>query len=218
MAPVHYRYHPDTGLSLGPQEADIDPLETELRGEPVWLPPPDSTLDPPPAAGAGHVAVWTGEGWTVAEDHRGERIYTADGTEKIVAAIGPLPEGAITAVPPAPGSTWDAAAGAWLPPPPEVPAAITARQGKAQLLRMGLLTPAEAIAGELPAFLAAAIAAMDPVAGAEVALAWRESTIWERADPLFGGGLLAAAAAALGLPATPETVDQFFIAAAGGGA
>ena len=112
---------------------------------------------------------------------------------------------------------WIAAGGVIEPyvAPVVIPSSITARQGKRQLLLMGLMTPEEAIAGELPAFLAATIAGMDPVAGAEIALSWRESTTWERSDPLFAGGLLAAAAAALGLPATEETVDQFFVDAAG---
>lgn len=95
-----------------------------------------------------------------------------------------------------------------------VPATISARQGKAQLFAMGLMTASEAKAGDIPAFLTAMIDKMDDVDGAMLALSWRESKEWNRNDPLFAGSLLTAAASVLKVPATDATVDQFFADAA----
>jgi hypothetical protein len=105
---------------------------------------------------------------------------------------------------------------AWeMNPPPEVIAPISSRQGKIQLLRMGLMTAEEASAGTPPAFLSSIAEGMDPAEAAELLITWRDAVVWERDNPLFGGSLLAAASAALGQEATPETVDQFFRDAAG---
>lgn len=104
--------------------------------------------------------------------------------------------------------------GAYLPPPPVVPASITARQGKIMLRRMGLMTIDEAMSGDVPAFLSATMQNMKPEEAAELFLTWRDAAVWYRSDPLFGGSLLAAASASLNMPATDQTVDQFFIAAA----
>lgn len=104
--------------------------------------------------------------------------------------------------------------GPYVPPPPVVPASITARQGKIMLLRMGLMTADEAMSGAVPAFLSATMGNMKPEEAAELFLTWRDAAIWYRSDPLFGGSLLAAASAALNMPATDEAVDQFFITAA----
>ena len=103
--------------------------------------------------------------------------------------------------------------GPYIPPPPVVPASITARQGKIMLRRMGLMTVDEAMSGAVPAFLSAIMQNMKPEEAAELFLTWRDAATWYRTDPLFGGSLLAAAATALNQPATDEAVDQFFIAA-----
>lgn len=103
--------------------------------------------------------------------------------------------------------------GPYVPPPPVVPASITARQGKIMLLRMGLMTADEAISGAVPAFLSATMKNMKPEEAAELSLTWRDAAVWYRNDPLFGGSLLQAASASLNMPATDEAVDQFFISA-----
>jgi hypothetical protein len=97
--------------------------------------------------------------------------------------------------------------------PVGVPGSITARQGKINLLRMGLMTAEEASAGTMPTFLSSVTAKMPDEEAAEIVLTWREAAIWYRDDPLFGGSLLEAASSALGQPATADAVDQFFIAA-----
>jgi hypothetical protein len=104
----------------------------------------------------------------------------------------------------------EAAADAIANAPAQVPGAITARQGKIKLLRMGLMTAMEASAGAVPAFLVGVAAKLPDGEAAELMLTWHEATTWRRDHPLFGGSLLDAAAAALGQPATDEAVDQFF--------
>lgn len=95
-----------------------------------------------------------------------------------------------------------------------VPATITPMQGKRQLFAMGLMTANEVLTGARPAFLQAIIdqmvAADQADAAATIVLRWENAVEWLRADPLFAGGLMEAAAQALGQPATPELVDQFF--------
>jgi len=115
---------------------------------------------------------------------------------------------------------WTYAGGEFTAPEPEpetqvTPTSISSRQGKIQLLRMGLMTAEEASAGTPPAFLTGIAGGMDPAEAAELLITWRDAAVWDRDNPLFGGSLLEAAAAALGQQATPEVVDQFFRDAAG---
>lgn len=104
--------------------------------------------------------------------------------------------------------------GPYVAPPPVVPSSVTARQGKVMLLRMGLMTADEAVNGAVPAFLSGTMKNMKPEEAAELFLTWQDAAVWYRNDPLFGGSLLQAASASLGMPATDDAVDQFFIAAA----
>lgn len=95
-----------------------------------------------------------------------------------------------------------------------VPTWITPMQGKRQLFAMGLMTADEVLTGARPAFLQAVIDQLvnngQDAAAATIVLRWENAVEWRRADPLFSDGLLTAAAQALGQPATPELVDQFF--------
>lgn len=95
-----------------------------------------------------------------------------------------------------------------------VPQTITPTQGKRQLFALGLMTSDEVLTGARPAFLQAIIDQMvgggQAAEAATVVLRWENAIEWRRADPLFAGGLMEAAAQALGQPATPELVDQFF--------
>lgn len=105
---------------------------------------------------------------------------------------------------------------AFLAPP--VPRVVTVSQAKRQLLAMGLLTPAEALANDIPAFLKSILDQMvgnkQAAQAADVAIRWHNASEWLRDDPLFAGGLLDAAAQALNVPANDATLDQFFTAAA----
>lgn len=86
-----YDYDKNTGEYLGEREAVLDPLEAE-KGNLVPLVPAFATLVAPPIVSAGYVAVYEG-GWVVKEDHRGKTVYSADGTQKVIACIGSIPSG-----------------------------------------------------------------------------------------------------------------------------
>jgi hypothetical protein len=62
--------------------------------------PHNATYTAPPETPDGQVARWTGEGWTLVEDHKGKSGYL-DGQPHTITEYGPLPEGG-TADPPQP--------------------------------------------------------------------------------------------------------------------
>ena len=85
----------------------------------------------------------------------------------------------------------------YVPPPPEVPASVTRRQGKQALLMAGLLSNVQ------PAIDAIS----DPIQRGLIQIEWDDSQIFERHRPSVIG-----LAAAIGLT-TPKQVDALFIAA-----
>jgi len=94
--PSCYTWRADTGEYVSSHSANESPLEPG-----VWLVPANSTLDAPPTAGAGEIAVRAGEAWTLMADLRGQRYWLADGSEHVIGAIGEtLPDGAMDAPPP----------------------------------------------------------------------------------------------------------------------
>lgn len=58
---IHYNFHPVTRIALGPAPSDLDPLESALKGEPVYAKPGHSTFKVAPVAPAGEVAVFDEE-------------------------------------------------------------------------------------------------------------------------------------------------------------
>lgn len=88
-------YNPMTGEYMGTTEADVSPLEPG-----VYHMPANATETPPPATDAREAAVWDGQAWRVAADHRGATGYV-NGVEMTIQNIGPLPDGWSDA-PPAP--------------------------------------------------------------------------------------------------------------------
>jgi hypothetical protein len=94
---IHH-YNPETGEYLGSGVVDPNPLEPGK-----WLIPAHATTVAPPASPTGHSAVWSGDAWTLAEDHRGRQGWV-NGQPAVVAALGPLPGGwSDTAPEPTPG-------------------------------------------------------------------------------------------------------------------
>ena len=119
-----YIYDKKTGEFLRETVTDLDPLETKIQGQNVWLLPAFGTFTPPPDAGEKQAAVWDGETWNLVEDHRQKRgkgglIIEESGTAywlpgdtwespaRYVTKLGPLPEGAILAKPEKPAPTLD---------------------------------------------------------------------------------------------------------------
>ncbi|EOX9503450.1 TPA: tail fiber assembly protein [Citrobacter amalonaticus] len=70
--------------------------------------PGDSTDIDPGDSVAGKVAVFTGTGWRLEEDHRGETVWsTADGSAITVDYIGSLHDGYASIAPSTPYDVWD---------------------------------------------------------------------------------------------------------------
>lgn len=97
-----YKYN-DNAEYIGTEEALLDPLETELKGENVYLLPANVTFTEPPAKKESCACVWDGEKWQEVEDKRGFKYwlpgdkYGAPARE--MKELGALPDGA-TLTPP----------------------------------------------------------------------------------------------------------------------
>jgi hypothetical protein len=87
------------GVYLYPAEADESPIEPG-----VYLIPAGCVEAAPPEVADGHVAVWSGDAWSVVADHRGETWYL-DATAATITFIGdPAAQGYVAT---APGPTMD---------------------------------------------------------------------------------------------------------------
>lgn len=78
--------------------AFLDPLETELKGEDVYLLPPNSTLVEPPLFEENYAIIWNENEWIKVEDYR-EKEYWPAGSSYYssplkMEKVGPLPDGA----------------------------------------------------------------------------------------------------------------------------
>ena len=97
-----YRYD-DNGEYIGTEEALLDPLETELQGENVYLLPANATFIEPPEAQESFARVWNGEAWEQVEDNRGVEYWLPEDTygapARVMKELGALPEGATTTAP-----------------------------------------------------------------------------------------------------------------------
>lgn len=97
-APLAYCYT-DGGEYSHAEPCQFDPLESEQKGEAVWLLPANATFTAPPAAESGKVAVWNGTAWELREDNRGTKYWLPgdawDSAPREMKGLGPLPEGAM---------------------------------------------------------------------------------------------------------------------------
>lgn len=90
-APTAYCYN-DDGIFTHSEAFSLDPLESELAGEPVWLQPSMSLCIAPGEITEGFVWRVAGDAWEEVEDHRGEKGYL-DGQPHTITELGPLPDG-----------------------------------------------------------------------------------------------------------------------------
>ena len=86
-----FHFAPDTGEYLGSGEAQLDPLESKIAGQPVYLLPAHATRAEPPEAGHKQLACWDGEAWRLVPDRRGETYWLPDGTAHEIATLGETP-------------------------------------------------------------------------------------------------------------------------------
>jgi len=73
---TYYSFSPSTNEYRGSREPQIDPLETEAAGEPVYMGEGRYETSVAPVLAAGQVPVWDGNQWNLKADHRGEVWYT----------------------------------------------------------------------------------------------------------------------------------------------
>ena len=98
-----YLFDPVTGIYTGTGNARLSPLD--VPG--TYLYHTHSTDTAPPTAAVNQVAVFDRGGWSLKPDYRWQTIYNqTDGSDKLVTAIGSLPDGyALTPPPPTPPTT-----------------------------------------------------------------------------------------------------------------
>ena len=99
LAPRAYCYDND-GIFTHAEAFSLDPLESEMAGEPVWLQPGMSLPVAPGDSKTGFVWRVAGDAWEEVEDHRGESGYV-NGVTTEIKEYGPLPDGwSVTPPPP----------------------------------------------------------------------------------------------------------------------
>ena len=100
--PLSYSYD-ENGIFTQTEICSSDPLESEIKGEAVWLIPANATLIEPPAAVEKHVRVFKDGAWAQVEDNRGVKYWLPGDdwqTEpREMKELGPLPDGATTTRP-----------------------------------------------------------------------------------------------------------------------
>lgn len=88
---IAYRYD-EQGIYVGQDEAFIDPLESKIAGQDVFVLPADCTFVVPLADLEGFVQRWKGTAWEYVENHIGKTGYV-NGEFFEVKEYGPLPAG-----------------------------------------------------------------------------------------------------------------------------
>ena len=96
--PTVYGYDED-GFFTQQENCSPDPLESEIKGEAVWLMPANATLIEPPAAVEKHVRVFKNGAWAQVEDNLGTKYWLPGDTwqtePREMKDLGPLPDGAM---------------------------------------------------------------------------------------------------------------------------
>lgn len=100
--PLSYSYD-ENGIFTQTETCSPDPLESEIKGEAVWLIPVNATLIEPPTAVEKHIRVFKNGAWAQVEDNRSTKYWLPGDTwssePREMKGLGPLPEGAVTVQP-----------------------------------------------------------------------------------------------------------------------
>ena len=98
----------ETGLYIGPMSPRLSPARPLIDGQPNYLRPSNTTDMAPPALADGQAAIFDGQAWRVAEDHRGKVAWnTATRQGMPIVTLGPVPDGYTLVPPPSRLSFWD---------------------------------------------------------------------------------------------------------------
>lgn len=78
-----YIYDEETKEFLYSEEAHLDPLETQIKGENVYLLPANATFEEPPYKEDGKAVVFEGSTWKLIDDNRGKFTIKDNQLEEI---------------------------------------------------------------------------------------------------------------------------------------
>ncbi|EOX9503568.1 TPA: tail fiber assembly protein [Citrobacter amalonaticus] len=94
-----FYYDPETGEYTG--------WSDEYINIGVSMPGNSTDIDPGEAV-AGKVSLFTGTGWRLEEDHRGDMVYSVENKqESVINYIGPVRDGFVVVAPTSPFDKWD---------------------------------------------------------------------------------------------------------------
>lgn len=114
-----YKYDPVTKEYKGKTEAYLDPLETEAKGENVYLLPANATfVKCSEDVAVNSVYVWNGTEWEMKPDYRGKTYYKKDTKEMVVInEIGIEPDDTMTNLVPIDSEcVWNSSKNKWVIP------------------------------------------------------------------------------------------------------
>ena len=84
-----YVYDEETKEFLRSEEAFIDPLETQIKGENVYLLPANATFEKPLDKEDGKAIVFDGSAWKLIDDNRG-KFTIKDGSMQEITTLDPV--------------------------------------------------------------------------------------------------------------------------------
>lgn len=97
-----YRYDRETKEYKGKEAAYLDPLESEKKGENVYLVPADATTVEPELK-SGYAAIFDGFEWQNVEDNRGKKYWLKTDAygmaARVMTELGAYPDGAVFVAP-----------------------------------------------------------------------------------------------------------------------
>ena len=97
-----YKYDEQNKEYIGTEQALIDPLETELQGETIYLQPANATFEKPNLQD-GFASVWNGTQWENIENNRGKEYWLDTDTfgtpAKTMKELGVFPANAVFTAP-----------------------------------------------------------------------------------------------------------------------
>lgn len=86
-----YDYNPETLEYTSSFYAQLDPLESEKQGKPIFSIPAHSTDKPPLESKEGYAVCFLGDTWKYFEDHRGETVYEKSTLRPVeIKTVGPI--------------------------------------------------------------------------------------------------------------------------------
>lgn len=88
-----YHYNEETKEFLYEEEASIDPLETGLKGENVYLLPANATFEKPLEKQDYKAVVFNGSEWEYIEDYRGQTVWKSYYESMVIEELGAIPDG-----------------------------------------------------------------------------------------------------------------------------